>query len=251
MNNKKPKHPEFGERLSRLMNEKGLDKNALSEATGVSYEMIRRYSEGLAKPRSKNLQAICDALGTSASYLEYGDILTAKPTIDELKQKIVSIQKSGRSTSSSSDTGEVQLVMLEEEVGDTIPVISWVAAGSWTEVMSVTLDDVITRIPRLPHLSPRAFGLIIQGRSMLPRFKPGDTIYVEPNITPWDLKDGDLIVVHCNDAKEATFKQLVIGETSDDMYLKPLNPDWHEQKMVPMGECTLVGIADTKIEALR
>lgn len=113
------------------------------------------------------------------------------------------------------------------------------------------LDDVITRIPRLPHLSPRAFGLIIQGRSMLPRFKPGDTIYVEPNITPWDLKDGDLIVVHCNDAKEATFKQLVIGETSDDMYLKPLNPDWHEQKMVPMGECTLVGIADTKIEALR
>jgi SOS-response transcriptional repressor LexA len=35
------------------------------------------------------------------------------------------------------------------------------------------------------------------------------------------------------------------------MYLKPLNPDWHEQKMVPMGECTLVGIADTKIEALR
>nr|WP_227504785.1 S24 family peptidase [Moraxella bovoculi] len=32
-----------------------------------------------------------------------------------------------------------------------------------------------------------------------------------------------------------------MGETESDMYLKPLNPDWPEQKILPMGECRLVG----------
>ena len=32
-----------------------------------------------------------------------------------------------------------------------------------------------------------------------------------------------------------------MNENSDEMYLKPLNPDWPEQRMVPMGECRLVG----------
>ncbi|MFP3562389.1 S24 family peptidase, partial [Paraburkholderia sp. SIMBA_049] len=75
-------------------------------------------------------------------------------------------------------------------------------------------------IPRPQHLSKRAFGLIIQGRSMWPEFKPDEIIYVEPDIAPWDLKDGDLVVIHCNDDKQATFKQLMMGDNPEDMYLK-------------------------------
>ena len=122
-----------------------------------------------------------------------------------------------------------------------VPLISWVAAGSWSEVSPVTLDDAMGYYPRPRNLSTNGFALKVRGRSMLPEFRPDDIIYVEPNVSTLALKDGDLIVVQCNDDTEATFKQLVLGETESDMYLKPLNPDWPEQRMVPMGECRLVG----------
>lgn len=227
MNNKKPKRYDFGKRLNILTRKKGFNNSTLSSATGISYYLIKLYSEGISRPSRENLQLICDVLDTTPSCCEYNDF----QDIDAYT--------------------EVDCFLSLEEMVSMIPVINWSAARQWVETMWVGQNDVIASIPRLPHFSSNAFGLRMHDQSMLPRFKPGDTIYVEPNIAPWELKDGDLIVVHCNDAKEATFKQLVIGETSDDMYLKPLNPDWHEQKMVPMSECTLVGIADTKIEALR
>jgi len=244
------KHPEFAKRLTDLMDEKDIDRNALSDATGVSYEMIRRYSEGVAKPRSKKMKLISDALGSTAAFLEYGEGDKDKPSVSELRTQIQEIQST--TTSPSIDTPEgTKKVPVDYGMSGQMPVISWVAAGSFADVMPVTIDDAIKWIDRPSNLSPRAFGLIIEGRSMWPEFKPGEIIYVEPEITPWDLKDGDLVVIHCNDDKQATFKQLIIGDGPEDMYLKPLNPDWPDQKIVPMGECMLVGIVDSKITKYR
>lgn len=244
------KHPDFAKRLTKLMDEHNLDKNALSDKTGISYEMIRRYCEGFAKPRSKGLQKISDALDTSSGYLDYGELPKEKPTVSDLRAQIQKMQSTIASPSIDTPEG-TKKVPVDYGMSGQMPVISWVAAGSFSDVMPVTIDDAIEWIDRPSNLSPRAFGLIIEGRSMWPEFKPGEIIYVEPEITPWDLKDGDLIVVHCTDDKQATFKQLVIGDNPEEMYLKPLNPDWPDQKMIPMGECMLVGIVDSKITKYR
>lgn len=229
-------HPDFSKRLNEMMDKAGFDINDLSNRTGINYEMIRRYAHGYAKPRDANLRKIADALKASITYLSYGELPKEKVSVDDLKAKIAQIKEkkspptiAGQSVAKLVDSG-------------MMPVISWVAAGSWTDVDPVTLDDVLEEVPRFPDMSPRAFGLRIKGRSMSPYYNPDDIIYVEPEITPWDLTDGDLVVVQCNDGKEATFKQLVIGETADDMYLKPLNPDWPEQRLQPMGECVLIGV---------
>lgn len=246
------KHAGFADRLTKLMSAKGLSRNDLSDETGISYEMIRRYSEGIAKPRSKKLKLISDALSTSAAYLDYGELLEDKPTVDELRAKINTIQNQAVSSDSRTDIPEgTRRVAVEHGMKGRLPVISWVAAGSFSDVMPVTIDDVIEWIPRPAHLSDRAFGLIIQGRSMWPEFKPNEIIYVEPEITPWDLVDGDLVVIHCNDDKQATFKQLIMGDTHEDMYLKPLNKEWPDQRIVPMGECMLVGVVDSKMTRYR
>lgn len=139
----------------------------------------------------------------------------------------------------------------EERIKHEVPVISWVAAGDMTPVMSSTLTDVQDWVPRPKHLSMQAFGLVIRGRSMMPEFKPDEIIYVEPEFNPYYLKDGDLVVVCCDGDGEATFKQLVIGETSEDVYLKPLNPDWPNQEIRPMGECRLVGVVFGKFVKYR
>lgn len=150
-----------------------------------------------------------------------------------------------------NNTAKVPLDYGMDSMDGMMPVISWVAASSFCNVVPVTIDDVTDWIARPQYLSKHAFGLVIQGRSMWPEFKPDEIIYIEPEIGPWDLKDGDLIITHCNDDKQATFKQLVIGDGPDDMYLKLLNPDWPDQKMVSMRECSLVGIVDSKFVRYR
>ena len=162
-----------------------------------------------------------------------------KPSIASLRSKIQAIQNGVNDNNHPAPVGTVNALMAD--TSDEVPILSWVAAGSWSNVEAVTFDDAIGKVSRPKNLSKNGFALIVRGESMLPKFDPDDIIYVEPQTGLFALKNNDLVVVQCNEDTEATFKQLVLGETSEDMYLRPLNPNWHEQKMLPMGECNLVG----------
>lgn len=234
------KHPEFARRLTALMKKREMDRNALSDASGISYEMIRRYCEGIAKPRRKGIESISSALGTTAPYLEYGGEFAKKMSVPEIMEKIKAMESGEHFSDAIKSPYGTEGVAMQMS-SDTVPILSWVAAGSWCNVDAVTFDDAIGRVARPSNLSKNGFALVVRGESMLPKFDPGDIVYVEPETGLLALKNNDLVIVQCNDDTEATFKQLVIGETSDDMYLRPLNPNWHEQKMLPMGDCNLVG----------
>lgn len=51
----------------------GVDVTALAEACGASYEMARRYAEGLAMPKPETVQAMARWLGVSPAWLGYGE----------------------------------------------------------------------------------------------------------------------------------------------------------------------------------
>ena len=141
------------------------------------------------------------------------------------------------------------LLSIEEVKETMIPVIHWDIADSHSETL--TISDIISWLPRQQHLSKNAFGLVIQGRSMLPEFKPDDIIYVEPEILLADLKDGDLIIINLHGDNQITFKEVIVGVSKDDMYFKTINPDWPDQEMLRMEECSLVGIVDSKLTKYR
>ncbi len=61
------------ERLSALMNEKGVTIDDLKNAAEVSYEMARRYKLGMAEPRKEKLEKIADYLGVKPSWLQFGE----------------------------------------------------------------------------------------------------------------------------------------------------------------------------------
>ncbi|OOR91693.1 S24 family peptidase [Moraxella bovis] len=173
------------------------------------------------------------AFGLSVDWILTGQgNMTAKPTIDELRQRIKAIENRQSEVEPSDFLS----------VNNPVPIISWVAAGSWSSSDVVEwVDEDTEYLPRPANLSAKGFCLRVRGVSMMPEFKPDEVIFVEPNFGVWDLKNGDLVVVRENGNHEATFKQLIMGETSADMYLKPLNPDWHEQRMTPKSEWELVG----------
>lgn len=215
------------DRISKRMADLKISQADIKRATGAGKATISSWVKGDTKPSGEYATKLASYLRCNTDWL-----------------------LSGIGSMTNAPVGTEQ-VDLDHKMKGKMPVISWVAAGDWIEVMPTTMDDVIQWIPKPEHLSERAFGLIVRGRSMLPEFKPDEIIYVEPDITPWDLKDGDLVVVQCNDDTDATFKQLVMGDGHNDMYLKPLNPDWHEQRLTPMGECNLVGIVDGKYTRYR
>lgn len=221
------------DRINRRMSELKISQADIKRATGAGKATISSWVKGDTKPSGVYATKL-------ASYL--------RCNTDWLLMGVGSMSNAPTKQATPIDTERVDI---DHAMKGQVPVISWVAAGDWVEVMPATLDDVIDWIPKPSHLSDKAFGLVVRGRSMWPEFKPDEIIYVEPNITPWDLKDGDLVVVQCNEDTDATFKQLVMGNGHDDMYLKPLNPDWPEQEMRPMSECHLVGIVDSKYTRYR
>ena len=227
------------DRLKFAREQLNLSQQQVADAVGMKQPSYYQLEAGKSK-RSRFISDIARVLETNVDWLMYGEGDNApKPSRDDLMQKIRDIENGGLSLNHPTPEGTTSVSMTSQP--SMVPILSWVAAGSWSNVEAVTFDDAIGYAPKPANLSKHGFALRVQGQSMLPEFKPDDIIYVEPMAGLMTIKDSDLVVVQCNDDSEATFKQLVIGETSDDMYLKPLNPNWHEQRMMPMGECNLVG----------
>ncbi|WP_122897799.1 S24 family peptidase [Acinetobacter sp. B51(2017)] len=125
-------------------------------------------------------------------------------------------------------------------IGRLVPLISWIQAGKWTAVDSVPYDTECDEwLPPNPKCGKNGYGLQVVGESMLPDFRPGDKIYVNPDFQPNELKTGDLVIVSCESDAEATFKKLILE--SGHIYLQPLNPNWPEQTIPLIDGCKLVG----------
>lgn len=229
----------LAERVKLARDRLNLSQQDVADATGMSQPSYYKIEKGLTK-RTTYINELAKVLGTNVDWLMYGEgENTPKPSRDDLMQKIKEIEERDTGENHPLPDGMTSAKMASQS--STVPILSWVAAGDWSNVEAVTFDDAMGYAPKPPNLSKFGFALRVQGQSMLPEFKPGEVIYVEPQTGFLVLKDSDLVIVQCNDDKEATFKQLVLGETSDDMYLRPLNPNWPEQRMMPMGECNLVG----------
>lgn len=101
---------------------------------------------------------------------------------------------------------------------NTVPLISWVQAGAFTEA----IEDLANaeRIATDAKIKPRTYALRVTGDSMLPLFPPGMILIVDPEMA---AIHGDYVIAKNGD-NEATFKQLI--KDGADWYLKPLNPQY-------------------------
>lgn len=131
----------------------------------------------------------------------------------------------------------------------TVPLISWVQAGQWTEVMtSFTAADAEEWVACPVAHGPRTFVLRVRGESMFNpharrSFRDGDLIYVDPDRV---AENGSLVVAQLAGNTEATFKQLVLeGERK---YLKALNPAWPDSIIQINGDASICGVVIFKGE---
>jgi SOS-response transcriptional repressor LexA len=108
-----------------------------------------------------------------------------------------------------------------------VPRISFVQAGPWSEVVDpyapgAAEDYLMTGLDVGSH----TFALTIQGDSMLPEFREGDVIIIDPEVKP---NPGDFVVAK-NGNEQATFKKYRPRGLSEQgvqvIELVPLNEDY-------------------------
>ena len=105
------------------------------------------------------------------------------------------------------------------------------AAGSFSA------EDAEAYLSCPVRCSAGTFVLRVRGESMEPRFRDGDLIFVDPQVSP---DHGRFVVVRGDDSNEVTFKQLIVeGERT---YLKALNPDWPERIIQTGAKATICGV---------
>jgi SOS-response transcriptional repressor LexA len=108
-----------------------------------------------------------------------------------------------------------------------IPLISYVQAGCWTGIVdNYQPGDADEWLLTDLDLSGSAFALQIKGDSMLPEFKEGDRVIIDPTVGPLP---GDFVVAKNGD-DEATFKKYRprgVNEQGVVVFeLVPLNEDF-------------------------
>ena len=206
----------IGQRISKLMLDIDVSNAKLARMIGVSRPTIGNWIEGKSAPTGENLTNLANALKVDPNWL-----MSGKESRVRLDNNVDISQK----------------IPFD---GFPIPVISWVAAGSFGPIETVLRDaEVDEYLPPIKECGKNGYGLVVTGISMSPKFEPEDRIYVNPDFQVSDLKTGDLVIVSCAGDNEATFKQLIIEGTTK--YLKPLNPKWDEQIIKLTEDCRLVG----------
>lgn len=163
-----------------------------------------------------------------------------------LAQRIVGCSASWLETGKGPMSLSESLNITPVELGaHRIPMISYVQAGGWTGVYDpYAPGDADEWLLTDLELSDGSFALEIKGDSMLPEFKPGDRVIVDPVIAP---QPGDYVVAK-NGEEEATFKKYRprgMNERGDVVFeLVPLNEDYPSIR----SDLTPIRIVGTMVE---
>lgn len=224
----------WNDRLDYAMSAREVKSSRLAAAVGVSSATVSDWRKGNIKTmEATNAAKVCDFLCISLTWL----FLKKGP--------------SGLENESPVQNPHIYNVENGPDVKGYVPVISWVQAGDWSEIVdNFQPGDADEWMPCPVSHTQQTYALRVRGVSMYNQyerttFHEGDIIFVDPNKHP---ENGSLVVVRLDDAKEATFKKLVIE--GGKQYLRALNPSWPEPIIEINGNATICGVVIFKGEKI-
>lgn len=170
----------------------------LAKLTGVPQPTIHRLLSGThSEPRGTTLRPIADFFGVTLSALMETDMATGAP---------------------------IPNVTPTATIYPAVPLISWVQAGNWAEIVdNYVPGDGELIAARDSKPGKYSFALRVEGDSMVSHnhisFPPGTILIVDPSRIP---ATGDFVVAKDVETGCATFKRLM--QDAGRWFLKPLNP---------------------------
>ncbi|WP_321959734.1 XRE family transcriptional regulator [Paraburkholderia sp. J69-1] len=224
-----------GKQLSSLMESVPSlgTQQKLAAKTGIGQTTIGRIRRGEVNATLDNLKRIAEAFNVPVSYL-YGETDVHGLTPEE---RAVVLSRTEKEILEPN-------VAQGPDIRGKLPLISWVQAGNWTEVIdNFAPGDAEDWIPCPFNHGPNAFVLRVVGESNYdptgPKsYAPGDFIAVDPAREPTNRS---MVVVRVDHEDKATFKQLLMDDDGT-MMLKALNPNWPQRIFAMPKGSRIVGI---------
>lgn len=218
----------LGKRIREKRKELGLTLQQLGDVFGVTRSSVSDWESGKTRPDQTKLVKLADVLNTSLDFL-----------LSESEEKAPVIVKSKTSTPS---TLMDQNVSEPHRASGKLPVISWVQAGEWGEIVDNFQPGDAEEWIDCPFPNSD-FILKVVGESMYNpggelSFRDGDYISVSASKEP--LHRSLVIAKRTND-QSATFKQLLI-ENDGVILLHALNPAWPNRYMQVDHHTRIVGV---------
>lgn len=216
----------LGKRVKAARKYAGLTQIQLADRAGMDQTTISKLEKG-HNDKSAFCVRIAVACGVSPVWLEtgQGEMLprqSSDPTVSGANVDPLQVH-------------EATVVQLEDF--KRVPLISWVAAGAWSEAIDLyEVGDAEVFMPCPDPIGPRGFALRVEGDSMTSpypgheSYPHGTFIYVDPDLAH---KSGDPVIAKLPSSNAATFKIFI--EDAGMQYLKPLNP---QHPMIPITEET-------------
>jgi len=249
----------IGTRIRELRKAKGMTLQQLGDVFGISRASVSEWESGRSKPDAGKLLRLGEVLDATVEFLLNGteppfrlaggakraaDVAymarhpeTLKGLIDNAAELL---SKPAKQSPNIVDNSESNIT--EWPVGK-LPLISWVQAGDWSEIVDNFQPGDAEEWIACPFPSGRhGFVLRVVGDSMYNpggdlSFREGDFISVNPD---WEAKHRSLVIARHNGEK-ATFKQLLIDENDGPM-LFALNPNW-PKRYIPLDKHTeIIGV---------
>ncbi|WP_429091802.1 LexA family protein [Aeromonas veronii] len=200
----------INDRISARRRAQKMSQDELAKRIGITRVSISKWESGLNQPKGRYLNDLAEALGVTVDWLLTGSGDTPELAEEQHIPGYHNVEPA---------------VMLP---GKRIPILSYVQAGNWREMceQATTFDGNVEFVSASGEIGPFGFGLWLRGDSMLPQFKEGDLIIVDPDEAP---QPGDYVVAK-NGSNEATFKKYRprgIDENGQEVFeLVPLNDDY-------------------------
>ncbi|MBL0666063.1 helix-turn-helix domain-containing protein [Aeromonas jandaei] len=200
----------INDRIAARRRAQKMSQDELARRIGITRVSISKWESGLNQPKGRYLNDLAAALGVTVEWLLTGE---------------------GSAPESSGEPRIPGYHNVEPAViyqGKRIPILSYVQAGNWREMceQATAFDGNVEYVSAGGEIGPYGFGLWLRGDSMLPQFKEGDLIIVDPDESP---QPGDYVVAK-NGSNEATFKKYRprgIDENGQEVFeLVPLNDDY-------------------------
>ena len=168
----------LGEKLQRARDARGWSQELVGQRLGVSRSAVHLWESDASVPRMPKLRKLAELYECDIGWL-----------LDGNDSPQVAHEPGG---------------MADPSRQRSVPVISYVQAGEWTEIREdievAELDSIVTDLP----VSASAFALIVEGLSMVPDIGPGDKVIVDPEVMPWP---GAFVVAQIDDEPMATVKR--------------------------------------------
>lgn len=192
------RHDEIWRAIDTLAAERGLSASALARLSGLDPTSFnpskRQTSDGrLRWPSTESIAKILAA--TNAKLEDFAALVTGARAMTETRGK-------GRTKLPLIGMAQAGEYGYFDDGG-------YPAGAGWDEVELPTVADA------------NAYALTIYGDSMLPVYRPGDTILVSPAAP---IRQGDRVVVRSQDG--AVMAKLLQRRTSARLYLRSLNQDY-------------------------